>query len=114
MANEAEDRRKYKRVCAPVYCRPVGPSLRFLTERSKPTDISRGGMRIYADEAPKQGSQLEIELFLPDKGSVTCRVEVVWIDELASGSPARFDVGLRFVDLKDEDQARLGGVLDDA
>jgi c-di-GMP-binding flagellar brake protein YcgR len=108
-----QDRRQFKRVHAPVYCRPVGPSLRFSTERSKPTDISRGGMRIYAEQAPTKGSELDIELFLPDNVSVACRVQVVWIEELPAGSPARFDVGLRFVDITDEDRARLGGVLDE-
>jgi hypothetical protein len=70
-------------------------------------------MRIYADEVVKKGTKLELELFLPDNSSVTCRVEVVWIEELPPGSPAKHDLGLKFIDIKPEDQARLGAVLDD-
>ena len=108
-----DERRQFKRVRAPVYCRPAGVGLRFLTGKTKPQDISLGGMRIYADEAVKKGTKLELELFLPDQTSVTCKVEVVWVDELPAGSPAKHDVGLKFIDIKDGDRARLGAVLDD-
>lgn len=92
----------------------MGLSLRLLGERGQPNDISRGGMRIYADDAPAKGARLELELFLPTGKSVTCHVEVVWVEPLADGAPARFDVGLRFMDITDEDRARLGDVLDEA
>ena len=107
------ERRQYKRVIAPVYCRPAGIGLRFLEGKRKPLDISLGGMRIYADEPVKKGTKLELELFLPDNSSVTCKVEVVWIDALPAGAPAKHDVGLKFIDIKDGDRARLAAVLDD-
>ena len=109
-----DDRRKYKRVHAPVYCRPAGIALRFLQAKTMPIDISLGGMRIYADEPVKKGTKLELELFLPDNTSVTCRVEVVWVDTLAAGSPAKHDVGLKFIDVKPADLKRLAAVLDEA
>lgn len=113
MSRSEEERREFRRVRAPVFCRPVGITLRLLAERSRATDISLGGMRIYADEAPKKGTRLEIEMFLPEGASVTCKVEVVWIDELPAATPARYDVGLRFVDIRDDDRKRLGAVLDE-
>lgn len=115
-ANDAhDDRRQYKRVHAPVYCRPVGLALRFLNgDKRKAEDISLGGMRIYADEEPKRGARLELELFMPDGRSVTCRVEVVWVDPLPAGAPAKFDVGLKYTEIRDEDRARLSVVLDEA
>jgi c-di-GMP-binding flagellar brake protein YcgR len=107
-----QERREFKRVHAPVYCRPMGLSLRFL-QKQKALDISLGGVRIYSDEAIKKGTRLELELFLPDGASVTCRVEVAWIDELPEGAPARHDVGLKFIEIKPEDKDRLGSILED-
>src|SRR5215472_2586457 len=87
------DRRQYPRVNAPVFCRPVGKPL---FGRRRATDVSMGGMRLYADEAPVAGERLELDLFIDDKHEITCRVEIVWVDELPEGSPARYDVGVRF------------------
>lgn len=115
MTSEELNRRQFKRVQAPVYCRPMGLSLRLLqAKQQRPQDISLGGMRIYSDEAIRKGTKLELELFLPDASSVTCKVEVVWIDALPAGSPAKHDVGLKFIDIRSEDRARLATVLEDA
>jgi c-di-GMP-binding flagellar brake protein YcgR len=114
-SGEGPEKRQFKRVRAPVYCRPMGLSLRFLqSKQQRPVDISLGGMRIYSDEAIAPGTKLELELFLPDASSVTCKVEVVWIEALGAQGPAKHDVGLKFIDIKPEDRARLAVVLDDA
>ena len=102
------DRRQFLRLKAPVFCRPLG---RPLFNRRRTNDISMGGVRVYADEAPSAGDRLELELFLPDESALTCTVEVVWIEALPDGSPARFDVGARFVKLDDADKSRLAEVL---
>lgn len=102
------DRRQFPRVNAPVFCRPVG---RPLFGRRRVNDVSLGGMRIFADEPPAAGDRLELELFLPDESEVTCRVEVVWVDALPEAAPARYDVGVKFVGIADEDRKRLSVVL---
>lgn len=102
------DRRQFPRVNAPVFCRPLG---RPLFGRRRANDVSLGGMRLYADEAPKPGDRLELELFLPDQSEITCRTEVVWVEELAQGAPARFEVGVKFVDVSAQDMERLSAVL---
>ena len=107
MPNPA-DRRQYLRLQAPVFCRPKG---RPFFARRLATDISLGGVRVYADEAPPAGDRLELELFLPDETALVCTVEVVWVEPLPDGSPARFDVGARFVKLSPDDRARLAVVL---
>ena len=113
-SGEGPEKRQYKRVRAPVYCRPMGLSLRFLqSKQQRPVDISLGGMRIYSDEAIATGTKLELELFLPDASSVTCKVEVVWIESLGAKGPAKHDVGLKFIDIRGEDRARLASVLED-
>jgi hypothetical protein len=103
-----DDRRKFPRVSAPVFCRPIGKPL---FGRRRATDVSLGGMRLYSDDAPDLGDRLELELFLPDDKTVTCAVEVVWVDTLAEGSPARFDVGVKFVEVSQEVRGLLSQVL---
>jgi hypothetical protein len=102
------DRRQFLRLKAPVFCRPVG---RPLFARRQTNDISLGGVRVYADEAPAPGDRLELELFLPDETALTCTVEVVWIEPLPDGAPARFDVGARFITLDAAARTRLAEVL---
>jgi hypothetical protein len=105
-----EERRKFKRINAPVFCRPVGKPL---FGRRRALDVSLGGMRLYADEAPAIGDRLGLELFLPNGQGVTCKVEVVWIDELPIGEPAKFDIGVRFVEIDAFVLEQLSAVLKD-
>src|SRR3954454_17115491 len=103
-----DERRKFGRVDAPVFCRPVGVPL---FGRRKALDVSLGGLRIYADDPPQIGDRLELELFLPDESEVMCTVEVVWVDDLPEGSPARHDVGAKFVSIAADDRTRLQAIL---
>ncbi|TMB32720.1 MAG: hypothetical protein E6J58_22640 [Deltaproteobacteria bacterium] len=103
-----DDRRKFHRVNAPVFCRPVGQPL---FSRRKAVDVSLGGLRVYADDPPMSGDRLELELFLPDQSEVMCTVEVVWVEALPEGSPARYDVGVKFVTISPVDRERLSTVL---
>ncbi len=105
------DRRRYRRVKAPILIRPVGP----LGQRASRQvgDISLGGLRAFSDDKHKPGERFELELFMPDGGSATVVAEVVWVQVLPAGSPARFDVGLRYVDVDPEDLQRIARVLGD-
>jgi hypothetical protein len=91
------DRRKYRRIKAALYCRPAG--VKFLARQREPIDVSLGGVRIYSDDELRVGELLKMEFFLPDVDPVTYTAEVVWIERLGAGAPARFDVGLKFVQL---------------
>jgi hypothetical protein len=102
------DRRQYPRVRAPIYCRPARRRL----PRRQVVDVGLGGMRVYSDEPFQIGARFEIELFLPDGGSVTCLTEVVWIRSLSTQQPAKYDVGLQFLDVPDRARERLGEVLE--
>src|SRR5215472_12897153 len=103
-----EDRRKDRRIEAPLYWRPAG--IHLLAQR-KPIDVSLGGVRIYSDENLRVGELLKMEFFLPDVTPVTYTAEVVWIEPLPAGSPARFDVGLKFIQLEPAAITLLMGVL---
>ncbi len=105
------DRRKYRRVRASILVRPLGPLARVAPRQV--SDISAGGLRVYADEAQGVGKRLEIELVFPDGGSATCTAEVVWAEALAIDAPARFEMGLRFVEVDPDDLERIAAVLED-
>lgn len=74
--------------------------MKFLALQREPVDVSLGGVRIYSDEVMRVGDFLKMEFFLPDVEPVTYTAEVVWIDALGPGAPAKFDVGLKFVQLE--------------
>jgi hypothetical protein len=76
-------------------------------------DISLGGVRVYTDDRHGEHDRLELELWLPDGDGITLDTEVVWIEKLPEDAPARFEVGLRFIDVAKADLERLGAVLKD-
>lgn len=104
------DRRRYRRARAAILVRPLGP----LARGEHPVnDISVGGLRAYSDDKQRLGARLELELVFPDGGSATCRAEVVWAEALPIDAPARFEMGLRFVEVDPDDLDRIAGVLED-
>jgi PilZ domain-containing protein len=105
------DRRRYRRVRAPILVRPPGALARAVPQRVN--DISLGGLRAYSDDEHAPGTRLELELFFPDGGSATVLAEVVWVEKIPFGAPARFDLGLRFVVARPEDLGRISRVLGD-
>jgi hypothetical protein len=92
-----EERRKYRRIQAAVYCRPAGVSL--LERRREAVDISLGGVRVYSDDPYRVGGLVKMEFFVEGVVPVTYTAEVVWVEVIASGDPAKFDGGLKFVNL---------------
>ena len=109
---EHDDRRKYRRIRAPLYCRPAG--MDFLARQRQPIDVSLGGVRIYSDDPLKIGQLLKLEFFTQAAPPVTYTAEVVWIEPLAdkdANAPARFDVGLKFLQLEPDALKMLVSVL---
>lgn len=104
------DRRRFRRVCAAILVRPLGPLARAARQVS---DISAGGLRAYSDDKQRMGAKLELELVFPDGGNATCTAEVVWIESLPADAPAKYEMGLRFLDVEPEDLERIAGVLED-
>jgi Tfp pilus assembly protein PilZ len=83
----------------------------FLARQRQPIDVSLGGVRIYSDDRLKIGELLKLEFFLDGAAPVTYTAQVVWIEPLAEGAPARFDVGLKFLQLEPDALKMLVGVL---
>ena len=103
------DRRRYPRVQADVICRPAG--LDIVHHKRNTKDISLGGARVFSDEHYRLGTRLDLDVMLPDGALVRCWAEVVWLVALDGGSPAKFDVGLKFTDMAPADIQRLAAVL---
>jgi len=80
---------------------------RLFGPRKPAHDVSRGGIRIFTDDALAIGKRLEIELFLPDGGSLTCDVRVAWVRKLESDDFAAFEAGLEFLSMDAEQEALL-------
>src|SRR5690349_13266033 len=106
------DRRQYRRVNAPVLCRPVGLFSR--EDKRQVQDISRGGFRVYSDDNHRPGERLELEFFFPDGTSETLRAQVVWIEQLAANAGARFDIGFKYVNASAAALERIEHVLGEA
>jgi hypothetical protein len=99
------ERRSYSRVQAHVAVRPVSVLARAVPRRVN--DVSLGGLRCYSDDDRRPGERLELELFFPDGQNAVVLAEVIWIDVLPAGSPARFDIGLRYLDCSPESLALI-------
>lgn len=98
MPRNGANRRKYQRIQAPIHCRPAGED--FFAQHLEPVDISLGGLRAYSDEEYRVGAFVRLDIFISGVAPVTLTAEVMWIKTLGKGAPARFDVGLAFVDLR--------------
>src|SRR5437868_6214655 len=97
-----DERRRFPRVKVPIYYR----SARLFGPRQPAHDLSVGGIRIFTDDSLTVGKRLEIELFLPDGGSLTVDVRVAWVKKLENDEFAQFEAGLQFLGV-DPDQEKL-------
>lgn len=105
------NQRKFPRIRMPILWRRAdGPTVSPRTV----VDISGGGVRLYADQPHKLGEDLELEVFMPDGVTLTCRVEVVWAETLEMGAEARFEIGVKFVRIAEADQKRIVALAGDS
>lgn len=86
----------------PLSYRPA----RLFGPRQPARDVSRGGIKVYTDDALDVGKRLEIELFLPEGDSLTLDVRVAWVRECPEPATARYEAGLEFLAM-DEDRLHL-------
>jgi Tfp pilus assembly protein PilZ len=97
-------------VTAPIQCSLAG--VEFSNRPLEFIDVSFGGLRICCDEGYRIGAHLHLDIFVPSATPVAVTAEVVWIAPLGQGAPARFEVGLSFVDLNTDALKFLMSVLD--
>jgi predicted RND superfamily exporter protein len=99
--------RQYPRLTAPITYRAAADR----TASHPIINVSLGGLRIHRTEKWKRRERFALELVLPDQTVLACQVQVVWQRPLPDDADAKYDVGLRFVNVPDEQLARLAGVL---
>jgi hypothetical protein len=78
---------------------------------SRTVNMSQTGARVYSDDRLKIGTKLNLELLAGPENVVQVLARVVWVDELPKDSPAKFDVGLEFLDVPEEMASRLAVIL---
>jgi len=105
-----QERRQHVRIKTPVLIEFPHPAT-SKTERSFTHDISETGLRFPTTVKLQVGEQLVLILALPSRNAqqATFRAigEVVWIREVARLGSTQYDVGLRFLWVKDPDRERL-------
>jgi hypothetical protein len=87
----------------------VTSDFRILVFNAGVENIGEGGIRIVLRERLDIAAPLDVELFLPDKGkSIICSGEVIWVNEkIAGGEECSFDAGIKFINISEEDRARI-------
>jgi hypothetical protein len=108
-AHGRSNRRRYRRVSAPIHCRPAGAE--FFAPHFEPIDIGFGGARIHSHEEYRVGEGLPLDIFVRGIAPVMFTTEVVWVASLGRGSRACFELGLAFVDLDPDARMLLSSVL---
>jgi uncharacterized protein (TIGR02266 family) len=71
------------------------------------SDLSPGGAYFALAIPHPIGSQVEVTLRLPGDAPIVCRGEVVNIPDAT-----RFGMGVRFLDIREEDRTRLEALID--
>ena len=82
-----------------------------MVAKMRTVNMSIGGARVYSDDRLKLGTKLQLELLAGPDSTVQVLARVVWIDDLEAGAPARYDVGLEFLDVPEEMSSRLADIL---
>jgi c-di-GMP-binding flagellar brake protein YcgR len=102
-----EEKRKFERlnILTDVsFTREDSPDARAL---SVTKNISAGGVCFIAYEQPQEGDLLNLKIYLPEQSKpVIALGKVAWVREFVIGDPVegrRFDVGVEFIKISDED-----------
>jgi len=105
-----QEKRKFVRLSALV---DVVYNKRAATakEMSLTRNISQGGICLIAYDELNEQDVLDLKLYLPeDNTPIQAIGKVVWVKEFIIGSieeGKRFDVGIEFMDIKEEDANRV-------
>ncbi|MBI4436904.1 MAG: PilZ domain-containing protein [Candidatus Omnitrophica bacterium] len=92
------ERRLYRRRYLPFPVKYASLDQVDFQEMTLTHDISKGGMRVPSNYPLRPGSRLYLSIGIPKTKPLSLFGEVVWQSPRAS-APARFDTGIRFVDL---------------
>jgi hypothetical protein len=102
------ERASYRRIQTPGFFRPAGlkPFLHLTNGEG-----GEARLRMYSDEPHICGEHLKLVLVFPSGEDRTFTAEIAWLDELPPTAPARFDVGLRVLDIDAGTKRLIASVL---
>ncbi|KPK38946.1 MAG: hypothetical protein AMJ78_09245 [Omnitrophica WOR_2 bacterium SM23_29] len=110
------DKRRFRRVsfeCV-ITVKKRGTSLVFQTHTE---NASGGGICVILEKELFKYTSVELELSLPDDfPPVRCQGTVVWSikrAEYVQKKPSQYDTGIEFVDLFEEDKARIEHIVNE-
>lgn len=116
MTWEGLNRRKFPRANFPCLIKVLhegNPDEIMLTHTE---NISIGGACVILKKSVDLFAPVSVELDLMDGGDViTCRAKVVWSvrrKAIEEHKPSWYDLGLEFVDIREDHRARLGQVVE--
>lgn len=116
MTWEGLNRRRFPRAhfpCLIKILREGNPEEVLLTHTE---NISLGGACVILKKAIDLFSPVDVELDLMDGGDViSCKAKVVWSvrrKAIEQHKPSCYDLGLEFVDIKEEARARVGQTVE--
>ncbi len=74
-------------------------------------NISKGGICFIGYESLRESDIIDLQIYLPeDKNPVSAMARVVWVKEFLIGEipkGKRYDVGVEFVQISEEDKTRI-------
>jgi len=77
-------------------------------------NISPGGLYIQTVNPKPQGTEFVLRFNLPgDESAIQCRAVVAWSREYHSESSARAGMGVKFLEIADEDAKRIQDFVDE-
>ena len=116
MAWSGSDTRRSVRVAFEciVIIRKKETSLVFRTQTE---NICISGICVILEKGLLKNTPAELEIFLPeDPFPIQCDGRIAWSmrrDEYAKKKPSQFDTGIEFIDIRDEDKARLKRIIEE-
>ena len=77
-------------------------------------NISAGGLYIQTANPKPQGTEFVLRFNLPgDENAIQCRAVVVWSRQYHSESSPRSGMGIKFIEMTDEDAKRVREFVDE-
>lgn len=96
-SGKSGEKRQYTRKTISIF----GKTKKLFADSFLAVDISRGGSRIYSDKWLPMGEVLKLSFFVPGGRKVTPTVKVAWIKEAGDQAPAKYELGLEFLDISE-------------
>ena len=116
MAWEGLNRRQFPRVNFPCLIKIIRDGAPEEVTLTHTENISVGGACVILRKATELFLPVQVEIDLMDGGDlIACRAKVVWSvrrKAIEALKPSCYDLGIEFVDIKEEERARIGKTVE--